>query len=1119
MSGCSLIEVSQHIDTPNSSATPRLGVRWLSRLVVRRPLVVIGFWVTLAAFLSLTFPSLTQVVRERPVEILPRDAPVMVTTKHMTQSFDEAASQNVLLAVLTNERGLAPADEAVYRTLVDRLRSDTRDVVMVQDFLSTPALREIMTSRDHKAWYVPIGIAGVLGSPDSAEAYKRVSEMVVRTAAGSALTANVTGPSATVGDLSAVGERDLHLIEIATAIMVLTILLVVYRNPVTMLLPLATIGMSVVVAQDIVAELARLGLGISSQTVVLMSGIMVGAGTDYAVFLISRYHEYLRAGSDSDRAVVKALTSTGKVVAASAATVAVTFFGMTFARLGVFSTVGPALAISIGVAFLASVTLLPAVLVLAGRRGWVAPRRDLTSRIWRRSGINIVRRPIAHLVASLIVLIILAGCAGLVRFNYDDRKALPQSAESNIGYAAMDRHFPVNSTIPQYVYIESPHDLRTPKALADLEQMAQRVSQLPDIAMVRGVTRPTGESLEQAKVTYQTGEVGSKLQDASSQIARGAGNLDLLAGGAHDLADNLGNVRGGVSQAMGAVKGLVDALAELEKQSGGSQSLQDLDSAAKLVTSMRSLGDSIGLNIAQVDDVFGWVGPVLTALNVSPVCDADQSCSNSRAQLQRLVTAHEDGSLDKIAQLGRQLQSTQGAQDLDSTVRGLRSALDAAANGMRTLGLDDPGGVRQRLASMQQGADNLASASQRLADGVQTLVDQTKKMGLGLTDASAFLLAMKHDASEAPMAGFYIPPQVLNQDAFKNAAAVFVSPDGHAVRYLVQTKLNPFSTEAMDQVGSIVDTARGAQPNTTLSDASISMAGFPAMNRDMRAYYDHDIWYIIVVTIVVVLLILIALLRAVVAPIYLICSVIVSYLSALGIGVIAFQLIGGQPLAWSVPGMAFIVLVAVGADYNLLLISRIRDESPYGVRSGVIRTVGSTGGVITSAGIIFAASMFGLLFSSISTMVEAGFIIGVGLLLDTFLVRTITVPALAVLVGQANWWPSTALNRVALRSSPAPVRETATAARSTVPGGPAAVPDGPHRSGSRGGARPGQRDVRVKFHHGQGGNVRFRPTPGYEEIASGDAYEPTSSAKNGIAWLREDPPDAEIEDLADEMYD
>ena len=146
-------------------------------------------------------------------------------------------------------------------------------------------------------------------------------------------------------------------------------------------------------------------------------------------------------------------------------------------------------------------TLLPAILVLAGPRGWVAPRRDLTARFWRRSGMRIVRRPARHLVASLVMLLALAGCAGLVRFNYDDRKQLPASVESSVGYAALERHFPVNQTIPEYLFITSPQDLRTPQALADLEQMAQRVSQIPGIAMVRGVTRPTGESLEQARAT------------------------------------------------------------------------------------------------------------------------------------------------------------------------------------------------------------------------------------------------------------------------------------------------------------------------------------------------------------------------------------------------------------------------------------------------------------------------------------------------------------------------------------------------------------------------------------------------------------------------------------------
>jgi RND superfamily putative drug exporter len=101
-----------------------------------------------------------------------------------------------------------------------------------------------------------------------------------------------------------------------------------------------------------------------------------------------------------------------------------------------------------------------------------------------------------------------------------------------------------------------------------------------------------------------------------------------------------------------------------------------------------------------------------------------------------------------------------------------------------------------------------------------------------------------------------------------------------------------------------------------------------------------------------------------------------------------------------------VVLVAVGADYNMLFASRMRDESPHSIRYGIIRTLGSTGGVITAAGLIFAASMGGLLFSSIGIVAQGGFVIGVGILLDTFVVRTITVPAIAALAGRANWWPS-----------------------------------------------------------------------------------------------------------------
>ncbi len=983
-------------------------MRRLADLVVRWPWAVIGVWIAIAVALPLTFPSLNEMAQRHPLAILPSDAPSSVAARQMTEAFHESGSDNLLVVAFINETGLKPADEATYRKVVDALRDDVTDVVMVQDFITTPQLRPFLTSKDKTTWVLPVGLAGELGTPRAYESYNRVADVVKHNAgADGPLTVHVTGPAATVADLTVAGEQDRMPIEIAIGVLVLLVLLLVYRNPVTMLLPLAAIGTSLVTAQALVAGVSQLfGLGVSNQSVIFLSAMIAGAGTDYAVFLISRYHDYLRQGADFDDAVKRALISIGKVITASAATVGITFLGISFAKMGVFSTIGVACAIGVGVAFLAAVTLLPAILVLAGPRGWVKPRRELTARFWRRSGIRIVRRPKAHLVASLLVLAILAGCAGLVRYNYDDRKALGPSAPSSIGYAALERHFPISQAVPEYILVQSPRDLRTPQALADLEQMAQRISQLPNIGLVSGLTRPTGVVPQEFRATYQAGIVGDRMAAGSAVISDNTKDLNRLEKGAGTLAASLGDVRAQINRIAPSMQRLIDAFSSMRTQFGGDRLVRDVETAAKLVQSINALGNAMGVNFSTVKDMFAWVGPVLTALNGNAICDANPSCSDTRIQFQKLVAARDDGSLGRINDLAGQLQGFGDKQTLNATVKQLNGALSNFSSAVRSMGLDRPGGLQAGLTQVKQDANRLADGSRQVAGGVDQLVGQVKLMGDGLDEAAAFLLAMRTNAADPSMAGFNLPAQILQLDEFKAAAKIFISPDGHSARYLVQTTLNPFSAEAMDQVKEISDTARGAQPNTQLADATISMGGFPAALRDTRDYYQHDIRFIIAVTLVVVLLILMALLRAIVAPLYLVGSVVISYFAALGIGVLTFQYLLGQQLHWSVPPLAFVVLVAVGADYNMLLVSRMRDESLHSMRYGIIRTLGSTGGVITAAGLIFAASVGGLLFSSITTVVQGGFVIGVGILLDTFVVRTITVPAMATLVGRANWWPS-----------------------------------------------------------------------------------------------------------------
>lgn len=193
--------------------------------------------------------------------------------------------------------------------------------------------------------------------------------------------------------------------------------------------------------------------------------------------------------------------------------------------------------------------------------------------------------------------------------------------------------------------------------------------------------------------------------------------------------------------------------------------------------------------------------------------------------------------------------------------------------------------------------------------------------------------------------------------------------------------------------------------HTSLETTPTSMTGASVINADLDDYSVKDFRMFAGAALLAVFLILVLLLRSLVAPLLLLGSVVLSYAAAMGLGVLVWQVLLDRPLDWSVPAIAFVLLVAVGADYNLLLMKRIQEESPDGSRAGVARALTATGGVITAAGLIFAASMFALMAGSVLTLAQMGFTIAMGLLLDTFVVRTLVVPSIAALLGPRVWWP------------------------------------------------------------------------------------------------------------------
>ncbi|MDI6413409.1 MMPL family transporter [Streptomyces albus] len=193
-----------------------------------------------------------------------------------------------------------------------------------------------------------------------------------------------------------------------------------------------------------------------------------------------------------------------------------------------------------------------------------------------------------------------------------------------------------------------------------------------------------------------------------------------------------------------------------------------------------------------------------------------------------------------------------------------------------------------------------------------------------------------------------------------------------------------------------------------VEDADALVGGTTAELLDTRRAAQSDLRTVIPVVLAVVLLVLIALLRSLVAPLLLLATVVLSFFGALGASHLIFtQLLDFPAMDNSLPLMGFVFLVALGIDYNIFLMTRVREEAAlHGHTKGVLSGLTSTGGVITSAGIVLAATFAVIATMPLVSMAQLGVLVGIGVLLDTFVVRTVLVPSLALDVGARVWWPS-----------------------------------------------------------------------------------------------------------------
>ena len=183
----------------------------------------------------------------------------------------------------------------------------------------------------------------------------------------------------------------------------------------------------------------------------------------------------------------------------------------------------------------------------------------------------------------------------------------------------------------------------------------------------------------------------------------------------------------------------------------------------------------------------------------------------------------------------------------------------------------------------------------------------------------------------------------------------------------------------------------------------------------------YDLLIAVISALCLVLMIMLVLTRSLVAALVIVGTVTLSLGASFGISILIWQHIVGIELHWMVLALSIIALIAVGSDYNLLLVSRFKEEIPAGIKTGIIRSIGGTGSVVTVAGVVFALTMASMVVSDLRVMAQVGTTIGLGLLFDTFVVRAFMMPAIATLLGRWFWWPLVVRSRPLRQPAPVPV--------------------------------------------------------------------------------------------------
>ncbi|BBZ49673.1 RND family transporter [Mycobacterium heidelbergense] len=925
---------------------------FIARMLHTFAVPIILFWVGIAIVLSVFVPSLEVVGQERSVSLSPRDAPSFVAMKKIGHAFNEGATDSSAVIVLEDNQPLGDDAHRYYDVLIRKLREDKTHVLSIQDFWGDPLTAAGAQSNDGKAVTVQVNLAGNQGEPLANESVEAVRKIVNSVPPPPGVTAYVTGVSALAADLHHSGDKSMLRITATTVAVILIMLLFVYRSIITVILLLITVGFELTAARGAVALVGHSGLiGLSTFAVSLLTSLAIAAGTDYGIFIIGRYQEARQAGEDREAAFYTMYRGTAHVILGSGLTIAGATFCLSFARMPYFQTLGIPCAVGMLVAVAVALTLGPAVLTVGSRFGLFDPKRVLKVRGWRRVGTAVVRWPLPILAVTCAVALVGLLTLPGYKANYNDREYLPSFIPANAGLMAADRHFSQARMKPEILMIESDHDMRNPADFLVLDRLAKGIFRVPGISRVQAITRPDGTTMDHTSIPFQISmQNAGQLQTMKYQ---------------RDQMDNMLKQADEMTKTIATMQRMYELMTQLVATTH--RMVGDTEQMQQITNELRD-------RIADFDDFWR---PIRSYFYWEKHCFDIPICWSIRQIFD---------ALDGVDQITEKLGTLVGdIKDLDRLMPQMVAQFPP---------------MIETMASMRTMMLDMHSTMSGIFDQMDEMSDNATAMGHAF-DAS------KNDDS------FYLPPEVFKNKDFKRAMNNFLSPDGHSARFIILHRGDPASAEGIASIDKIRTAAEESLKGTPLEDAKIYLAGTGAVFKDISDGAKWDLVIAGISSLCLIFIIMLILTRALVAAAVIVGTVALSLGASFGLSVLVWQHVLGIQLHWLVLAMSVIVLLAVGSDYNLLLVSRFKQEIHAGLKTGIIRSMGGTGKVVTNAGLVFAFTMASMIVSDVRIIGQVGTTIGLGLLFDTLIVRAFMTPSIAALLGRWFWWPMRVRSRPA----------------------------------------------------------------------------------------------------------